>query len=101
MHSSRLKFLPEQYVKFLPKWLACDVIAAHEVYRIIIAGKFRQFQNCTVGPYRGRVGASDEIYGIDTAYRIVADHLRMITVCLADGMRPGTKDLEYVHFTIS
>ena len=35
--------------------------------------------------------------GIDTAYRIVADHLRMITVCLADGMRPGNKDLECVQ----
>lgn len=32
---------------------------------------------------------------LDTAYRILADHTRMLTVCLADGMLP---DQEYDFF---
>ena len=37
--------------------------------------------------------------GIDTAYRIVADHIRMTAVSLADGVQPGTDDREYVLIT--
>lgn len=38
-------------------------------------------------PYRGSL--TDQR---DVAYRIIADHLRMITISLADGLEPGTKD---------
>ncbi|XP_006860584.1 PREDICTED: alanine--tRNA ligase, mitochondrial [Chrysochloris asiatica] len=45
-------------------------------------------QGCGAPPYRGRVGAADEGC-TDTAYRIVADHIRMLSVCIADGVSPG------------
>ncbi|KAM5263557.1 alanine--tRNA ligase, mitochondrial [Ctenodactylus gundi] len=39
-------------------------------------------------PYSGRVGAADE-GRVDTAYRVVADHIRTVSICMADGMAPG------------
>ncbi|XP_004454268.2 alanine--tRNA ligase, mitochondrial [Dasypus novemcinctus] len=39
-------------------------------------------------PYLGRVGAADTGH-TDTAYRVVADHIRTLTVCIADGVYPG------------
>ncbi|XP_055468534.1 alanine--tRNA ligase, mitochondrial isoform X1 [Psammomys obesus] len=45
-------------------------------------------QGCGVPPYSGRVGAADEGH-IDTAYRVVADHIRTLSVCIADGVSPG------------
>ncbi|CAD5124411.1 DgyrCDS12695 [Dimorphilus gyrociliatus] len=42
--------------------------------------------------YNGTIG-KDDIGGIDTAYRIVADHLRMATVAISDGLIPDRKDL--------
>lgn len=41
-------------------------------------------------PYGGKFGKQDQI-GMDTAYRIISDHIRMITVALADGMFPAHK----------
>ena len=38
-------------------------------------------------PYTGKVGAED-VDGIDMAYRVVADHIRMLTVAISDGGRP-------------
>ncbi|XP_064614794.1 alanine--tRNA ligase, cytoplasmic-like [Liolophura sinensis] len=48
----------------------------------------------TAPGYHGNVGAADE-KGIDSAYRIVADHARMFTVTIADGLLPGNEDLEH------
>ncbi|KAM6185969.1 alanine--tRNA ligase, mitochondrial [Rhynchocyon petersi] len=45
-------------------------------------------QGCGAPPYLGRVGAADE-GRIDTAYRVVADHIRTLSVCIADGLSPG------------
>ncbi|XP_075411133.1 alanine--tRNA ligase, mitochondrial [Tenrec ecaudatus] len=45
-------------------------------------------QGCGAPPYLGRVGASDEGRR-DTAYRVVADHIRTLSVCIADGVSPG------------
>ena len=51
------------------------------------------FQTCGVPAYGGRVGIDDK-GGIDTAYRIIADHARMLTVAISDGLRPGRGGLE-------
>ena len=40
-------------------------------------------------PYSGKVGEDDKDC-MDMAYRVVADHIRTLTVTLADGGRPGT-----------
>lgn len=45
-------------------------------------------QGCGAPPYLGRVGAADE-GRTDMAYRVVADHIRTLSVCIADGVFPG------------
>ncbi|XP_028335362.1 alanine--tRNA ligase, mitochondrial isoform X4 [Physeter macrocephalus] len=45
-------------------------------------------QGCGAPPYSGRVGAADEGH-TDTAYRVVADHIRTLSICIADGVAPG------------
>uniref|UniRef100_A0A8C5KTN9 Alanine--tRNA ligase n=1 Tax=Jaculus jaculus TaxID=51337 RepID=A0A8C5KTN9_JACJA len=45
-------------------------------------------QGCGAPPYSGRVGAADA-GRVDTAYRVVADHIRTLCVCIADGISPG------------
>ncbi|KAH7101646.1 alanyl-tRNA synthetase [Auriculariales sp. MPI-PUGE-AT-0066] len=55
-----------------------------------------------VGPsvreYSGRFGEEDE-GGIDTAYRIVADHVRTLTVAIGDGKIQRTLDAEEQGFS--
>nr|XP_030726426.1 alanine--tRNA ligase, mitochondrial isoform X4 [Globicephala melas] len=46
------------------------------------------YQGCGAPPYSGRVGAADEGH-TDTAYRVVADHIRTLSICIADGVSPG------------
>ena len=50
-------------------------------------GLFFVLQSCGARPYSGLVGKEDTSY-IDTAYRVLADHARMLTVAIADGERP-------------
>ncbi|XP_004605889.1 alanine--tRNA ligase, mitochondrial [Sorex araneus] len=45
-------------------------------------------QGCGAPRYQGQVGALDE-GRTDTAYRVVADHIRTLSVCIADGVSPG------------
>ncbi|KAF2459729.1 tRNA synthetases class II (A)-domain-containing protein [Lineolata rhizophorae] len=45
--------------------------------------------------YRGKFGAEDPD-GIDTAYRVVADHLRMLTFAISDGGIPNNVGRGYV-----
>ncbi|XP_054425412.1 alanine--tRNA ligase, mitochondrial [Pteronotus mesoamericanus] len=45
-------------------------------------------QGCRAPPYLGRVGAADE-GRTDMAYRVVADHIRTLSVCIADGISTG------------
>ena len=52
---------------------------------------------------RGRGGARGEeedaqAVRVDTAYRLVADHVRMAVACIADGLVPGTGHLECAAF---
>lgn len=39
--------------------------------------------------YTGKVGPED-IDGIDMAYRVVADHIRTLTVAISDGGKPDS-----------
>lgn len=41
--------------------------------------------------YTGVFPSTTDTATLDTGYRILADHARMITVCLADGMLPDQK----------
>ncbi|CAL8334371.1 unnamed protein product [Lota lota] len=47
------------------------------------------------GPYGGRVAAGSE-GRVDMAYRVVADHIRTLAVCIADGVSPGMSGPELV-----
>jgi len=42
--------------------------------------------------FSGTVGSSDERGRVDTAYRIIADHVRMMTVAVADGLVPSRRE---------
>jgi alanyl-tRNA synthetase len=46
-------------------------------------------------PYSGKEGTED-VDGIDTAYRVVADHVRTLTFAISDGGVPGPKERGYV-----
>ncbi|KAM3865330.1 alanine--tRNA ligase, mitochondrial [Diretmus argenteus] len=48
-----------------------------------------------VGGYQGRTGGADEGQ-VDLAYRVVADHIRTLAVCIADGVYPGMSGPELV-----
>jgi alanyl-tRNA synthetase len=48
-----------------------------------------------VAPYSGKVG-DDDSDKMDMAYRVIADHIRTLTVTLADGGRPDNVGRGYV-----
>ncbi|XP_075938766.1 alanine--tRNA ligase, mitochondrial isoform X3 [Anarhichas minor] len=52
-------------------------------------------QRSKVRPYGGRTGSADQMK-VDTAYRVVADHVRTLSVCIADGIHPGMSGAELV-----
>lgn len=57
---------------------------------------FARIQELTEArPYEGKFGAEDTD-GIDTAYRVVADHVRTLTFALADGGVPNNDGRGYV-----
>ena len=57
---------------------------------------FERIQQLTgVRPYQGRFG-NDDKDGIDTAYRVVADHVRTLTFALSDGGVPNKDGRGYV-----
>ncbi|KAJ3205616.1 Alanine--tRNA ligase [Entophlyctis luteolus] len=59
-------------------------------------GIFAKIQEMTrVRPYTGLVGADDKD-GIDTAYRVVADHVRTLTFAISDGGIPSNEGRGYV-----
>ncbi|KAM4771340.1 alanine--tRNA ligase, mitochondrial [Rhinophrynus dorsalis] len=48
-----------------------------------------------VPPYRGLLG-NEDCGHVDMAYRVVADHIRTLSVCIADGVYPGMSGPELV-----
>ncbi|OCH93133.1 hypothetical protein OBBRIDRAFT_790601 [Obba rivulosa] len=57
---------------------------------------FSKIQELTgVRPYQGKFGDEDE-NGVDTAYRVVADHVRTLTFALSDGGVPNNVGRGYV-----
>ena len=57
---------------------------------------FNKIQELTgARPYGGKIGVED-VDGIDTAYRVVADHVRTLTFALSDGGVPNNVGRGYV-----
>ena len=57
---------------------------------------FDALQKATgVRPYAGKLGA-DDADGIDTAYRVIADHIRTLTFAITDGAVPSNEGRGYV-----
>ncbi|CAN6621368.1 alanine--tRNA ligase, mitochondrial [Trichomonascus vanleenenianus] len=57
---------------------------------------FKRIQQMTQKrPYEGKFGEED-VDGIDTAYRVVADHVRTLTIAIADGGVPNNEGRGYV-----
>ncbi|XP_035260637.1 alanine--tRNA ligase, mitochondrial [Anguilla anguilla] len=52
-------------------------------------------QNSRCPEYRGRTGQADD-GNVDMAYRVLADHIRTLSVCIADGVYPGMSGAELV-----
>lgn len=46
-------------------------------------------------PYTGKIGKEDAD-GVDMAYRVVADHIRTLTIAINDGALPGSDGRNYV-----
>ena len=62
----------------------------------VFAPLFGKIQDVAAArPYGGKFGA-DDVDGIDTAYRVVADHLRLLTFAIADGAVPNNEGRGYV-----
>lgn len=59
-------------------------------------GLFTAIQELTgAKPYSGKYGAED-VDGVDTAYRVVADHLRTLAFAISDGGVPSNEGRGYV-----
>lgn len=62
----------------------------------LFQGILKVIQHVTSAPtYTGKLGKEDDGQ-VDMTYRIIADHIRMLTVSLADGVVPSSKGRGYV-----
>lgn len=63
----------------------------------VFGSLFKAIQEGTgVRPYTGHVGHQEDTDGIDMAYRVVADHIRTLTVAISDGGLPSNEGRGYV-----
>ncbi len=70
----------------------------------VLQGKTSNYDTDVFAPYFDRIKNACDVrpYGadmtdpIDTAYRVIADHVRTLTVAIADGARPGNTGRDYV-----
>ncbi|XP_023809293.1 alanine--tRNA ligase, mitochondrial isoform X3 [Oryzias latipes] len=75
-------------------WCSPSLSPPHQrLYRH--AETVRSLQRSGVGPYTGRTG-TEEGSQVDLAYRVVADHIRTLSICIADGIHPGMSGAELV-----
>lgn len=57
---------------------------------------FAKIQELTgARPYSGKLGEED-VDGVDTAYRVIADHIRTLTIAISDGGVPDKDGRGYV-----
>jgi len=62
----------------------------------VFAGIFAAIQEKTgARPYSGKVGEDDKDF-VDMAYRVIADHIRTLTIALTDGAVPSNDGRGYV-----
>ncbi|ROT43605.1 tRNA synthetase class II [Sodiomyces alkalinus F11] len=62
----------------------------------VFAPLFKQIQEVThARPYTDKYG-DDDVDGVDTAYRVVADHIRLLTFSITDGAVPNNEGRGYV-----
>ena len=62
----------------------------------IFSPLFKKIQEVTgARPYQGKFGAEDTD-GVDTSYRVVADHVRTCTIAISDGAIPNNVGRGYV-----
>jgi len=57
--------------------------------------KIKEVVNSDVPAYSGKVGAEDK-GNVDMAYRVVADHIRTLTIAITDGVLPSNEGRGYV-----
>ena len=62
----------------------------------VFSALFEKIQEITKArSYQGHFGSND-VDGIDTAYRVVADHVRTCTIAISDGAIPDSAGQGYV-----
>lgn len=64
-----------------------DLVVSAEISPFLIS------QGCGGPGYQGLIGEAD-VRCVNMAYRVVADHVRTLSVCIADGVYPGMSGAE-------
>ncbi|XP_067669461.1 alanine--tRNA ligase, cytoplasmic-like [Haliotis asinina] len=108
-HDRSLELLPRQHVDTgmgLERMTAVLQGSRSNYDTDLFQPLFRRIQKLTGAPaYQGLTGRDDP-HRTDQAYRIIADHARMMSVAIADGLLPGRDGLQHklrliIHRAIS